>query len=228
MVTHRSIRFFLAVLATLLIGGACYASSITVNNYSFETQPGSGQIGCGSGCDYTSDQAPPDWSVITASEPNPTQYGQLEPGSPDNEFVSVPDGVVVAYSNGPMLYQTVSATVQAGLTYTLTVYLGSQYDYPFTASADLLIGPTPTSGTQYFAVGTQPAAGNFAIYTATYVAQAGDVGDDITIQLNATGAQGDYDDVVLSSATPEPALMGLTGLALCGLGLFLRRKRIAA
>jgi hypothetical protein len=80
--------------------------------------------------------------------------------------------------------------------------------------------------TTFFATGTLPTPGNWSVFTATFTGLAAEVGDSITIQLASNGAQGDWDDVVLSSAvvTPEPASGVLMALAFAVVGI-VRRKR---
>jgi hypothetical protein len=126
----------------------------------------------------------------------------------------VPDGSTVAYSNGGTISQTVGATVQVGTVYTLSVELGNRNDgYGSAGSADLLI-----HGIQYAATGVEAAPGTWTTWTAKYVGLPGDAGDAITIQLNASTVQGDYDKVSLN--TPEPSsllLLSVMGAALLGL-----------
>jgi hypothetical protein len=79
-----------------------------------------------------------------------------------------------------------------------------------------------------------PVQGNWSVFTATYTGLAADVGDPITIQLNSTGIQADFDDVQLSNnlaSVPAPVIgHGLPGVlavggVLFGATLFQRRKK---
>ena len=195
------------------------ATAIPVDNPSFETLPGSGLPfgGCGVGCSY-SVGAIPGWN-------NSGSSGQFQPGTQDGNlayFNSLPDGITVAYSNdaGGVISQTVGATVQFGVVYTLSVDLGWRNDVPFTASADLLI-----NGTHYLAVGSVPVRGNWSTYTATYTGLSTDAGKPITIELLSGGAQANFDNVSLSdNSVPEPAMTWIVGGCLMGLGAFRRRK----
>jgi hypothetical protein len=121
--------------------------------------------------------------------------------------------------------QTVGGTVVLGEVYTLLVDIGWRLDAGFTGSADLLI-----NGHTYAATGTTPAQGTWSTYTVTYTGLAADVGRSITIDLNSSGSQGNFDNVRLDgtlgeSGVPEPASFLLIGPALIALGL--RMKRIA-
>jgi hypothetical protein len=118
----------------------------------------------------------------------------------------------------------VTPTVVTGAVYTLTVELGDRTDYPSLGSADLLI-----DGVAYDATGTLDPGG-WSTFTATYTGLAADAGDQITIQLNSSGAQGDFADVTLSgpnssAVTPEPSTFYLAGLGLlCACGYSLRKS----
>ncbi len=107
----------------------------------------------------------------------------------------------------------------------MTVDLGWRLDDPFAGSAGLLI-----NGVQYLATGTTPVQGNWSTYTATYTGLSADVGDTITIQLNATGDQGNFDNVALVDSlntVSEPETMFLMGLGILGATLYSKRKRAA-
>jgi len=207
-----------------LMATAASAGPITVNNPSFETLPPGGlPIGCGTGCSF-SEAAIPGWT-------NGGFSGQFIPGTQVGNFFAfntIPDGITVAYSNGGTISQTVGATVQAGVVYTLQVDLGWRNDDPtFLGSADLLV-----NGNQYFSTDATPVQGNFSNFTATYTGLAADVGDSITIQLNTPGQQGDFDNVRLSdnlASVPAPALgSGPATFAVLGgaLALFYRKRSL--
>jgi hypothetical protein len=203
---------------------AALAAPITVNNPSFEIVPPGGfplTANCvpTTGCSYNEGSIP-DWTGSGT-------FGEFIPGTQVGNFFAfntIPDGTTVAYSNSGTISQTVGATVQAGVVYTLQVDLGWRNDLPtFIGTADLLV-----NGTQYFATGAIPVQGNWSDFTATYTGLAADVGDPITIELNSSGTQADFDEVRLAdnlaSVVPEPASVGILGVGLIGVLVFARRK----
>jgi hypothetical protein len=217
----RLVLLFVSV-ATLSIGHA-WADTITVNNPSFEILPGGGLPStCGTDCNYDSG-ATPDWNGGS---------GQFQPGPPATTayFLSVPDGVTVGYVGGAgstPLTQTVGATVEAGIVYTLTVDLGTRVDTGFGSAAGLVIGGVTFVG----ATGTPAGPGEWATYTATFTGTHLTAGDSIEIDLLSIGSQGDFDNVQLSDApstVPEPSSLSLLGLGLCSLGASQWRRFKAA
>ena len=68
-------------------------------------------------------------------------------------------------------------------------------------------------------------AGTWNLHTASWMAGAGDAGKTLRIRLTSTGSQGDFDNVRMTSAVPEPSsyAMALAGLAV--LGAIARRRR---
>jgi hypothetical protein len=217
---------FAAQLAGIVAGmlgfsAAALAIPIAVTNPSFETLPAGGLTSpCGTNCSFSGPGAAiPGW-ITTGGN------GQFHPGPPTNTtfFNTVPDGTVVAYSNGGTISQTTGATVQLGVLYTLLVDVGFRKDFPDLGTVELLIGTTPI-------IATGPVAqlsGDWFTYTATYTGLASDVGKSIGIALLSAGIQGDWDNVRLNAvapaAVPEPAPLALLGLAIGAFALSRRRK----
>ena len=202
----------LLVFLALALPTAALASTIPVTNPSFETHPAL-TTACAAAfpnCFFLNGNIP-GWSRSTATA------GQMQPG-PLGPFLSVPNGSIIAWSNGATLSQTVGATVQAGATYLLTVDLGRRVDQPFTASAELLLGTEVCKAT-----GTTPSAGHWSLFTAECAATPLEAGAPIRIELLAGGPQAGFDNVHLSEV-PEPGALSLLGTGLIGLAGMLRRK----
>lgn len=99
MKTSISLLGISALIGALqtLATAAALATPITVNNSSFEIPPAGGlPIGCGVGCSYNEGPIP-DWT-------NSGFSGEFQPGTQDGNFAyfdTIPDGITIAYSNGP-------------------------------------------------------------------------------------------------------------------------------
>jgi len=214
----RTTKVALCVVVFFVASG--FAGVITVTNPSFETLPTGGlpDGGCGTGCSFSTGVAIPGWTNVEFFS------GQLQPGTQlgnHTMFDSLPDGITTAYANSGTIEQTVGAKVVDGATYTLTVDLGQRHDTAFTASADLLVGST-----MFAATGSTPSPGGWSTYTATFTGTAANAGETITIQLNSSGLQANFDNVRLtaSSTVPEPSSMLLLGSGVLVLVQGLRRK----
>jgi hypothetical protein len=200
----RLSSILLALAATTALA---QTTPITVANYNFSDQAPPFPTGCGVTCTYQ-------FSAIT--DWNST--GNSGVWAPDaSEFTGYNGTTTMAFSNGGTISQTVTATVVAGDTYTLTVDIGNRADgsYFGDPGANLLIG-----GTQYFyAAGTEPASGAFSAYTATFFATPSMNDDTITIDLTTGWVQGDFSDVTLTQTVPEGGANSLY-LLLAGLCCF--------
>lgn len=210
-------KLFGSLLMVSLGVGIASANPVFVNNASFETLASGGlttTCTVSLGCSYSYGVIP-GWTLNTT----PGQIaGLLDPGTSSGNltyFNYVPNGTTVAYTNGGMISQTVGATVQAGLTYTLSVDVGLRNDsFPGTPVVSLLIGTSP-AGTLYTASTVTRPMGGWAVFTVSYAALASDVGKPITIQLSSATAQGDFDNVQLISSLPEPGtgVLAILGFA---------------
>jgi hypothetical protein len=196
-------------------------ATIPIINPSFETLPADGlPLACFAslGCAY-SDEPIPGWT-------NSGFSGQFQPGTQAGNFTyfdSLADGPTSAYSNDSTIAQTVAATVQAGIVYTLLVDIGRNNVVAGVAgTADLLI-----NGKTYLATGVAPASGNWSTFSVTYVGLPADVGEAITIELKTPGLQGNFDNVHLTADefnVPEPGTF-ILGFGLISFWALGRRKR---
>jgi hypothetical protein len=151
----------------------------------------------------------------------------------------VPDGANVAWSNGGVIYQTLSVTLAATDTYTLTVYVGHRNDawptvpfpnYPYYIG--IYSGSTFTGTNVLDANYVQVSPGQWKAVTLTYTPTNGDpVGEPLGIFLYSAGTQVDFDKVSLTrtfEVVPIPASVLLLGTGLLGLGLpRFRREKIS-
>jgi hypothetical protein len=215
------LRIALPVLIwTLSFSSKTVASPIVVGNPSFETAGGGGlPFLCGTACSYSTDGVIPGWTVTGPA-------GLFRPGPPINTtyFNSVTDGTTTAYSDGGSISQTVGATVQLGVTYSLQVNVGVRNDIGVDLGTEALV----INGNTILATGVLPTAGNWSTFTATYTGLAADVGQAITIRLASAGVEGNWDIVRLSdnvtSTTPEPATGALVSLMVLAWAGIARRK----
>jgi hypothetical protein len=214
--TFSNIRWAAIVLPFFMFSASsAFATFIFVSNPSFETLPVGGlpQACSGSGC-FLSKEAIPGWD-------NSGNSGQFQPGVQDGNhirFDTLDAGITSAWSDGPTISQTVGATVLADVTYTLQVDIGCRIADGCLGDVDLLI-----NGNTYLATGTRAPEGNWSTFTATYIGQAADVGSAITIELQSSGTEGNFDNVRLDAVAPEPGFMGIVGVALAGI-IAARRK----
>ncbi len=173
--------------------------------------------------------------VYPGSNDNPAG-GELELAD-DPPGPGVPDGRNVAYvfQNNCAMWQQTSATLTAGLSYTLTAALGDRPDdansdtpVQILAGTDLatatLLAETVVGGVtipnntfQDYSVTFGPDSANYASLIAAHA------GEPLIIAFRAASATlGETDiDNVRFDAVPEPASLGLLGL---GGGLMLRRR----
>jgi hypothetical protein len=224
MLSNKVKRNLQLTFATLVFAAVpAFANPIVVSNYSFETLPvgGLNNTTCALGCSFSTG-AITGWSSTGI-------VGQFQPGNPLNSqyFTSLSDGPTSAYSNTPggILSQTVSPSVTVGAVYTLMVDLGWRLDgSALMGSADLLI-----NGNRYSAIGLTPVQGTFGTFVATYTGLLADAGQAITIELQTTGSQANFDNVRLNEVdpAPEPASFLLLGSALLALSRF-RRNQVRA
>lgn len=142
----------------------------------------------------------------------------------------IPDGVNVAFSNGPEISQVLTTPLAAGQPYMLKVDIGNRNDLPlpdFTIA--LLAGGNLLTSVDSTSLTSLPANGAFSTVTLSYLAASDNplLGQNLEIQLiNNGGSQMNYDNVSLSTI-PLPAAVWLFGAGLLGLVGVARRKNAA-
>jgi len=214
------------VLTAAVLAASGAASAITVVNNSFETPSPGGYPygGCGTGCTFSFSGLDP--LTVVPGWVGTGDFGQFRPGTDQGNFAyfsTLADGPTNGFIANGSLQQTVAATAVAGTTYTLTVALGKRNDIPGPGQIELLVGSN-----SILATGTAAANGGWSDFVASYLATNADAGDAIIIRLSSLSNQGNFDNVRLDAAVPEPASWALliAGFGLTGAAL--RRRRSAA
>jgi hypothetical protein len=137
----------------------------------------------------------------------------------------LPDGSIVAFSNGGTISQMLAASLTANTTYMLSVDVGHRLDGLVTDYSialyvgNMLLASLP-AGTSNSAI----TPGTFADETLTFTSGSKVIAGDLRIVLTSTGAQTDFDNVRLTAATPEPSSLSLLAGGL-GLLFFVFRRR---
>ena len=256
----RQIWQLIPAAAILLAASTlAHGNTITILNPSFEDDV----LGCAPGPNCATFDTITDWTGSTAfpggfsSGPvNETgAFGVFEPGTGSYPG-GVPNGVNVAYltavANSVSISQTLSATLQANDTYTLTVFEGLRADTSVFSpglgcnGSNIALeagGTVLNSLAAETTVTCNTTTGNFEEYTVTYTtgANPAQLGDPLSIVLTASGSGSifepseiDFDSVTLSdtatplTATPEPAALGIVATGLAAICAANRRRRNAS
>jgi hypothetical protein len=200
------------LLRCLVVCGAAKADNIPVANNSFETTSGF-TASCGTGCAYNFGPVP-GWTTTGAT-------GSFEPGG----FLSpVPDGSVVAFTNGGSLSQDLGVTLLADTTYTLSVFVGDRTDLPGTYTIALDAGTVAMCSSGGATSSITP--GGFADETCSFTTGSTVAPGDLTVWLIGESGQADFDDV--SVTAPEPAEIGMLAIGLFAIaiaGILSKRKQ---
>ena len=239
---------------------AVQASTITILNPSFENQV----FSTGTGTPYPYGTIT-DWTATTASPDgfngnvgDGGAFGVYNPGTVSYPG-GVPDGVNVAFlqgvANSVSISQTLSASLQANDTYTLTAWEGLRDDTGVLApglgcngsNITLEAGGTVLNSLRNETTVTCPSVrGSFQEFTVTFNSAGVDpalLGQSLGIVLTANGsgsifepAEVDFDKLSLTdtlqtggggSTVPEPAMNGVIAGALVAICAIYRRRRAA-
>jgi len=212
-------------LAFCLLASGAWGDSVSIQNASFEItntldQPCTGSTAC------FNNGPIPGWS---------TPAGGFGSFAPTSTFFNLPlpDGSIVAYTNGGTLEQTLAGiSLLPNSVYTLSVDVGRRLDRGgINYSLNLMDGTSVfcTSGSNSNGSIT---AGTFQDITLTCATGATVPGGLLGIELIGDGNQIDFDNVRLdvttsTVSTPEPSVLALTSVGLLVSGLFfvLSRRR---
>lgn len=212
--TSLFVFMFLLVLGT--VAAPAWADAVPVQNASFE-MTNSLNVSCGTGCAFNSGPIP-GWTIMG-------QGGSFQPNSAIFNL-PLPDGNIIAYSNGGTISQTLAASLTPDTTYTLSVDVGLRLNGAVDVTnytIALYVGNTLLNS--FSASNGLIPIGTFADETVTYTSGATVLPGDLSIVLTSDGQQADFDNVRLTeSAVPEPSSLSLLAGALGVMFLTLRRR----
>jgi len=182
------------------------ADGVAIQNASFETTNPLTSTCAGAGCAFNFGPIP-GWTITGVG-------GSFEPSS---TFLNLPlpDGNIVAFSNGGTISQTLTSSLLADTTYTLSVFIGNRLDgLNSTYTIALDAGSTQLCSFSGSSATVTPKGG-FADETCTFNSGSTFPTGLLSIILSAGGPQVDFDNVSLS-ATPvsEASSAALTGSGL--------------
>jgi hypothetical protein len=220
------LALFLAVFSSVAM-----ADNIAIQNSSFEDLTGNPLINsCGTGCAYNNGPIN-GWTSTGGQNGSQTLNSTYYSGP-------LPDGTVMAYSNGGTISQTLAVSLLPDSVYTLSVYIGNRLDdqvtnYSFSLLAGGTVLNTFSGSNGSITPGTFQQ--EFLTFTTGDVVAPGLLG----IQLASAGQQTDFDDVQLSDSpsdppsdgpvgTPEPSSLLMLGMGLLGVLGVAGRKQVQA
>jgi PEP-CTERM motif len=217
-----SLFVVLSILVLGTIASPAWADAVPVQNASFEiTNPLGGSCACGA-----FNLGPiPDWTITGGVA------GSWQPSSVSFNM-PLPNGNIVAYSDGATISQTLTSSLVPDTTYTLSVDVGHRLDVSTSPTGNgyvtdytiaLYVGSTLLKSFGGSTGGIAP--GTFADETVTLTSGATVLPGDLSIVLTSDGQQADFDNVKLTASTvPEPSSLSLLAGALGVMFLALRRR----
>jgi hypothetical protein len=205
---------FLSLFVLAFSTSQAFANSIPIQNFSFETTNPL-NIPCGPGCAYNNGPIP-GWTTTGG------QQGTWQPSSA--YFTSIPDGSLIAYSNGGTISQTLTSSLAANTDYTLTVAVGNRLDAIVNNFATIYMIQLFAGNTLLNSItgsNTTIPLGTFLDVSFNYMSGVTFPSGNLSIVLSSIGPQSDFDNVRLTAnavSVPEP---GTLALLAAGLGLML-------
>lgn len=194
-------------------------STISIQNASFESYNPL-TIGCGPGCTYNFGPIP-GWTLTGMG-------GSWTPGSA--LFNSpLPDGNILAYTNGGSISQDLGVSLLPNSVYTLSVFVGDRLDGYSTGPYSIALDAGGTTLASLSGFGSDITSGTFADEILIFSTSQNVVSGDLSIVLASGGLQADFDNVSLTvgqnPAVPEPTslILLVAGVAFVGLFSLLRR-----